>query len=93
MATRHSAGPGANGNGRLVLGILTLISAAGLTVAGLLTAQVRDDLSTLRGRVLELERRSPEIAEQLGAIRSELTAIQRSLTEIKQDLRERKEKP
>ena len=89
MATR-STSTSANGHARLVLGILTLISAAGLTVAGLLTAQVHDDLTTLRGRVVEIERRSPRIAEQLGAIHSELASIQRSLAEIKQDIREQR---
>lgn len=85
VATRSVS---SGGHTRLVLGMLTLIAAAGLAVAGLLTAQVREDVNTLRGRVVELERRSPAVAEQLGGVRSELAAIQRTLTEIKKDLRE-----
>ena len=88
MATRSSSSAPPQNTGRLVLGLLTLVAAAGLAVAGLLTAQAREDLATLRCRVVELERRSPRIAEQLGAIRSELAGIQKSLVEIKQDLRD-----
>jgi septal ring factor EnvC (AmiA/AmiB activator) len=88
MTSRSSQGE--PGSGRLVLGILTLIAAAGLTIASLLAAQTREDVAALRCRIVELERRSPQIAEQLGGIRSELAAIQQSLTDIKQDLRELK---
>jgi len=86
MTTRSS--PAEAGHSRIVLGILTLIAAAGLAVASLLAAQAREDVTALRCRVVELERRSPQVAEQLGGIRSELAAIQQSLGEIKQDLRD-----